>query len=531
LQPGQPDALHLLGLLQLGAGRPDLAVSLIRRAIEGSPGVAAFHTDLGHALRTEGRLEAALASYEEAYALDPDPGVRVNMATLLPVIPQSRDEIACWRGRLERELDAILEDPAFRLDDPLLQVGTTQFHLAYHGLSDRALQEKIARFYLTACPGLAWIAPHCRPDALRQERRRYRIGFISSFFRYHTISKVTRGLIEHLDPAQFEVVMLNLGAEDDWTIRMATSAERSLRLSGSLADIREAIAAEELDLLFYTDIGMHAATFFLAFARLAPVQCVTWGHPETTGIPNVDYYLSCVDLEPPGSQAEYTERLVTMEHLPTYFYRPDPGPAPGNRARFGFDDQARLYICPQLIFKLHPDVDQVLGDILRRDPGGLLVFVEGADGAESHRKTLLEQRFRRHNPDVAGRVRFLPFLSPGDFLDLLSIADVLLDPPWFGGGNTTLEAIAIGTPIVTWPGPFARGRTTYACFKQMGVMDGVVERLDLYAERAVKLATDQVLRESVRARILAANERMYEDMDAVREMERIFTAMIEERGR
>jgi predicted O-linked N-acetylglucosamine transferase (SPINDLY family) len=65
----------------------------------------------------------------------------------------------------------------------------------------------------------------------------------------------------------------------------------------------------------------------------------------------------------------------------------------------------------------------------------------------------------------------------------------------------------------------------------MGVMDGVVERLDLYAERAVKLATDQVLRESVRARILAANERMYEDMDAVREMERIFTAMIEERGR
>ncbi len=40
-----------------------------------------------------------------------------------------------------------------------------------------------------------------------------------------------------------------------------------------------------LDILFYPDLGMTPLTYFLAFARLAPVQCVSWGHPVTTGIP------------------------------------------------------------------------------------------------------------------------------------------------------------------------------------------------------------------------------------------------------
>ena len=63
-------------------------------------------------------------------------------------------------------------------------------------------------------------------------------------------------------------------------------------------------------------------TFFMAFARLAPVQCVTWGHPVTSGIPNIDYFISSTLLELPGAESQYTERLVTLENLPTYYYPP-----------------------------------------------------------------------------------------------------------------------------------------------------------------------------------------------------------------
>jgi predicted O-linked N-acetylglucosamine transferase (SPINDLY family) len=69
-------------------------------------------------------------------------------------------------------------------------------------------------------------------------------------------------------------------------------ADRVVTLSKNIFNAQRIIAREEMDLLFYTDIGMDPETYFLSFARLAPVQCVTWGHPDTTGVPNVDYFLS-----------------------------------------------------------------------------------------------------------------------------------------------------------------------------------------------------------------------------------------------
>ena len=78
----------------------------------------------------------------------------------------------------------------------------------------------------------------------------------------------------------------------------------------------EQVAATELDVLFYADIGMDPTTYFLAFSRLAPVQCVTWGHPVTTGIPNIDDYLSSDVFEAPGAEAHYTERLIRLPRRP-----------------------------------------------------------------------------------------------------------------------------------------------------------------------------------------------------------------------
>lgn len=38
---------------------------------------------------------------------------------------------------------------------------------------------------------------------------------------------------------------------------------------------REVVAGEKLDVLVYPDIGMEVLTYYMAFARLAPVQVPT----------------------------------------------------------------------------------------------------------------------------------------------------------------------------------------------------------------------------------------------------------------
>ena len=138
----------------------------------------------------------------------------------------------------------------------------------------------------------------------------------------------------------------------------------------NLPAARQAIAGQRLDVLYYADIGMDPVTYSLAFSRLAPVQCVTWGHPVTTGLDTIDYFISMDAAEPEDAAEHYTETLVRLKALSVYYYRPEPPASLKDRAAFGLPEECHLYSCPQTLFKLHPEFDDLLGAILRRDPQG-----------------------------------------------------------------------------------------------------------------------------------------------------------------
>ncbi len=67
--PNHFDALHLLGVLGLQAGRTEAGVELIANAIKQNPNSWGAHNNLGNGLRELGRLDAALASFDRSIAL------------------------------------------------------------------------------------------------------------------------------------------------------------------------------------------------------------------------------------------------------------------------------------------------------------------------------------------------------------------------------------------------------------------------------------------------------------------------------
>ena len=125
----------------------------------------------------------------------------------------------------------------------------------------------------------------------------------------------------------------------------------------------------------YPDIGMEPFTYFLAFARLAPVQCVTWGHPLTTGLDTIDWFLSGESLETEEADAHYTERLVRLRGLPTYYRKPQVAGPAKSRAELGLPESGSLYACPQTLFKFHPEFDRLLAAILQTDRRGHLAMI------------------------------------------------------------------------------------------------------------------------------------------------------------
>src|SRR5262249_9395174 len=240
-------------------------------------------------------------------------------------------------------------------------------------------QAALAAVYARATPSLSYVAPHCRrPAPPGGAGRPLRGGFLSPFFPNHTIARLHPRPARPPSPSRFPRPPPRPPAHGNTAARsFRDSADAVVALPEHLDLARRRVAEQQLDVLLYTDVGMDPLTYFLAFARLAPVQCVTWGHPVTTGIPAMDYFLSSELLEGGGAERHYTEKLVRLPTLNTYYHRPSPPSPLKGREQFGLPADGHLYGCPQSLFKFHPEFDELLGAILRRDPQGTLVLITG----------------------------------------------------------------------------------------------------------------------------------------------------------
>lgn len=486
------------------------AEAAYRRALDANPEVSAAHANFAFLLADQGLTADAREHYATAYKLQPSPRLRVVTDSVLPPIYDSLDQIPVVRQQLIDNLARMHAD-GIRVD-PTQHVMPTMFYLAYQGFDDRAIMESVGR--LGDCPRSVQL------DIKRPRSGKVRVGVLSKCLRDHTIGRLNRDLIANLSRNDFEIVFFSVGPSDDAIGQVIRQrADRYFVVPGNLGNALQMVAGQQLDVLFYPDIGMDPFTYTLSYSRLAPVQCVTWGHPETTGLPTVDYFISCKHCETQASLKAYSEKLELLPRLGVCYERIAPIDHREARRYFNFRDDEHIYCCPQTLFKFHPEFDEVLGNILRNDPRGVLLLLDSQHGKW---RELLERRWRRTIGDVFDRVRFIGHQPRPDYLKLLAATDVLLDPLHFGGGNSSYEGLAMGTPIVTLPSDFLRARLTLAMYRQMEYNELVVDSNRQYTDLAVKLGTDADYRRSVRQTILQRNSVLFEDRAIVRDFEAFF---------
>jgi protein O-GlcNAc transferase len=523
IDPNHARAHNNLGTVHAERADHEAAQACYARARALDPGDPEPLVNFGNSYTEQGRTEDAADAYRAVLNLSESGGTRFRLATLLPVIPGTVEEIADARARYAEALEELAADPP-PLADPLGEVGKTAFLLAYHGENDRTLQLRLAETYARACPSLLEAAPHCAGWHGPADKR-IRIGFVSRHLRAHTIGRLMAETIRRLDRTRFHVTVFRFPQEDDALAKViAESADAVATLPPDLAAMRRIIAEARLDVLHYPDIGMEPATYFLGFARLAPVQCAFWGHPDTTGLPGIDYFLSSAAFEAEDAEAHYSETLVRLPTTNVCYARPErPAEIPA-RAALGLPEDGTLYLCPQSLFKLRPEFDLVLGRILDGDPNATLGLLAGNN---AHWTGLLRGRLARNLGDALARVRFIGRLPYEGFLGLLTAADVMLDTPVFCGGNTTLEGLAMGTPIVTLPSPYLRGRLSAGFYAKMGYEDLVARDEDDYVRIALALGTDPNARATARARIEDASPVLFGDERPVRELEDFLVQAVE----
>jgi radical SAM protein with 4Fe4S-binding SPASM domain len=451
---------------------------------------------------------------------------------LLPIIPETLDTITVWRERYQTGIAALMDTPG-TLEEPGTNVNSSSFYLSYNNYNNRTVMEALCRLFRQILPDSTATSPHITewsPPATREQR--IRVGFLSEFLVNHTIGRLYQGFIRHLDRNRFEVMVIHTpkAKRDSFSHSLDALADKVLTLPTRLKDQQQTIMAEKLDVLFYPDIGMAPSTYFLAYTRLAPVQAVGWGHPDTTGLDSIDYFVSAVTIEPENAEEYYTERLVRLNRIPCYYQALMASAQIPNRLAMGLPETGTLYGCPQSLFKFHPDFDHVLATIAEGDPAGYIVLLEGKRSAWGE---LLKARWAKTFPILLERVLFIPRMPLERFTAFMSHMDILLDPIHFGSGNTLYEAMVYGIPVVTWPGQFMRGRIVAGAYRQMGIVDAPIALgLEDYAPLALALGRDQERRQALHQALLDAScQELFADTQAIQEFEIFLEAAVDAAGR
>lgn len=580
LKPDYANAQNALGNALLDSGRAAEAVSWLRRAASAVPNEPKFHCNLGVALKATGDAEAAFSAYMNALRLAPDmTEARKNLGNLLVSQQRLDDAIREFRiildsdpedtdlltavGDAYRDLEqfddatefyrraaATLPDDSFaalkeaalcpavfntakeieeyhrRLRDHVDRTAASAmslekvearavmppFNIAYHGLPDRLLREAIAGLYEPT------FSQFTAPSA-SSTNSRVRVGFLVTNGHEGIFSRCMSGIVDRLDRQRFEIQLLApVSAARCLKAELNCEHTEFVELPERFHRMLPAVRRQDLDVLYFWECGTDLLNYLLPFARLARVQCTGWGLPVTSGIPAMDYYLSSSLAEPEGASAEYSEQLICADTFLTWQEPPAVPNSEPDRSQFGLSPGQNVYLCAQNLRKLHPDFDNVIAEILRRDAKGVVVLV--SDRAERITQNI-RRRLDQSCPDVSERIVILPRMPFSAYLELLRVADVALDPFHYGSGITAYEIFACGMPLVTLPGAFRRGRFVSGCYRKMDLDQCIAADTDSYIDTAVRFGTSREARDELSREIRERSKALFRDSNAVSEFERI----------
>jgi len=572
LNPGLAQAYHNLGFVFYEKGQFEEAVQYYQKAMELNPNFGQLYSDLGRTLKEQGRLDEAMAlfnkvltvfpgnseaylevgyildfqgkneeaieAYDKALEYNPDffLALYARCMAQLPYIYPDLESIEILRESYHEELLRLQKTISLSSQEDIARavdaVGSQQpFLLAYQGLNDRDLQQIYGNL---VCGIMASQHPQLTqrlPVPSRSPGEPIRVGIASGYFYYHSNWKVPiKGWVENLDREKFSLYGYYTGKKKDHVTAAARqSFSRFVEDIYSFDELCRIIREDNLHILIYPEIGMDPMTGRLATLRLAPVQCTSWGHPDTSGLPTIDYYLSSDLMEPTDADSHYTEQLIRLPNLSVYYTPVDVPDIATTRETFGLRPESVLYLCSQSLCKYLPQYDEVFPRIARNADDCQFIFISHrSDFITDQFHQRINRAFEKSNMKADNHIVFMPRLDAEQYSAINRISDIYLDSIGWSGCNSTLDAIACDLPIVTLPGEFMRGRHSFAILSMMGVTEAIASSLDNYLTMAIKLGKDAGWRNHLSEKIASNKHLIYRDRTCIKGLEEFLERAVKE---
>ena len=509
--PDNLDAWLLLGVEHAETGSFQDAIVCFQRCIDNAPPKAGLHKMLGIALAEIGKHDEALEQFRTACSINPDDDESITRLAieLIHFLKMAEAEEHLLRalelnpsnslaynnlgraykfqGRTTEAVKAFSSALALEPDNYVV-INNLLLSLNYLAEADpEHVSKEHTRLSLHVYGADKADNPANRPTSSHHPLR---VGYVSGDFHNHSVAFFFEPILMHHNPLQVQAYCYSNDTREDDTTRRLMSCNVQWRNIAKVSDsdAAEMVRGDEIDIL--VDLSGHSSENRLGLFALkpAPVQMSWIGYPHSTGLPQMDYYLSDALCDPPGmTEHLYTERIVRLPRTFSCYLPPlqfpqitTPPSAETGMVTFGsFNNFA----------KVNDSVIAVWSDILHRVKNSRLFLKSMALGDLVTQKQVLGT-FAEHGIGK-DRIALLNTVnSPLEHLALYGQIDIALDTFPYNGTTTTCEALWMGVPVVTLAGTTHASRVGVSLLTNVGAPELIASTHADYATKAALLATD-----------------------------------------
>jgi len=515
INPRHEDSLTNLGGVYFKQNKCSEAAECYRRALELAPQKTGLMTSLGVALCTMGNIDEGVSWYRKALESVPDDPVvlgnllralfiqgkrseAVDLINKILALPAPGNalfpaysiakQLGLWSSGSRSEPAVLKEIFNGHVSVPDIQavsmmllgtenIGNEMLLKVHRVLGGRIENERISQ-------------PFSAYGKAMKSCDRLRIGYISPDFRAHVVSSFIRGLINLYDRSRFEVhCYSSVPRADETTEQYRQTVDGFVDISG-MTDSEAAKRIHDDGIHILIDLAGHTQgnrISVLAY-RPAPIQMTYLGYPYTSGMSTIDYIIADPYLAGEKYSAYCTEKPLLLA-----------------QSAFCIGDFAEQKINPVVPFdrnghvtfgtlinpyKVHPTAVRVWSRILHQLPESRLILNHPNWEAEVARAEV-KSEFARHGiPESRIDMVWCRHPEGGIHLRYYNDLDIALDSFPMTGGVTSMEALWMSVPVVTWVGESHSERITYSILKNLPIPtdDLIAFSENEYVERAVALA-------------------------------------------
>ncbi|WP_440635427.1 O-linked N-acetylglucosamine transferase, SPINDLY family protein [Candidatus Pelagibacter sp. HIMB1746] len=530
IKPDNSDTLNNIGSVYKDLKQYNKAKEFFLKAIKFNPNNSTVFKNLGIVYQEIGDHKKACSCYEDAIKIDP-----YNLAShwyllnTFPIVYKNEEEINHYRKKFELgiyKINQLLDRKNYYSKINFIDAlnSSTNFYLHYQGKNDFNLQKLYASLIEKITKKIYKIDAVPKKHKLKKI---IKVGFVSSFFRNHTVSKLFKNWIIKLDKKFFNCKVYYVGDKFDHVTEEIKKNADFFYFNTDVNSLIGQIARDELDILIYLDIGMSSKIQILTSLKLASIQCNTWGHPVSSGFKNIDYFFSSEMMETKDSQKYYSEKLINLPKLGIEYDIPKYSIL--KKPTILKKDNKTIFFNLQSLFKLLPQDDHIYLDIVKENSNCCFWFINRMnDEVTSIFKERISRLFKNEGYVFEKYFHFHPKCNQDEFLELINRSDIILDSLHWSGGNTSLEAISLNKPIVTYPSNFMRGRHTYAIMKILNIEELIVKSKQEYVKISNELAHNKNFRNSIINKIKKNKNKLFNDNQSTRFLENFIREKVNE---